>query len=190
MRTTLVLLTAVVFVALVPIRAAAQQPAPRPPFANFAGAKMSAAECEVWNRERGFAQSIHTHDPDAVAAFVHADAIFQAGTAQATRGRKAMLRDWAPIIEGKDIDFHWSPGVVNIGSTPDVAVSSGPVWFRQVLDGKPQGWRIGSFNSVWTRDADGQWRVRFDGAGERSKPATEAEVEALLAAIQNTCPQS
>lgn len=190
MHTAPVLLTAMAFTALTPAAVMAQQQAPRPPFANFAGARMSAAECEVWNRERDFAQSIHAHDPDAVAAFVHPEAIFQAGTAQATRGREAMLRDWAPIIKGKDIDFHWSPGVVNIGHAPDIAVSSGPVWFRQVLDGKPQGWRIGSFSSVWMRDADRQWRVRFDGTGERSKPATQAEVEALLAAIPQACPQS
>lgn len=179
--------TAIAFAACLAATAAAQ--APRPPFADFAGATMSAAECEVWNREREFAQSIHTHDPAAVAAFVHPDAIFAAGTAQATRGREAMLRDWAPIIEGRQIDFHWSPGVVNIGSAPDVAVSSGPSWFRPLVDGKPQGWRIGSFNSVWMRDADGLWRVRFDGAGQRSRPATEAEVEALVAAIPATCPQ-
>lgn len=184
----LLLSTAIAFATSLVATAAAQ--APRPPFADFAGATMSATECEVWNRERGFSQSIHTHDPAAVAAFVHADAIFQAGTAQATRGREAMLRDWATIIAGREIDFHWSPGAVSIGSAPDVAVSSGPSWFRLVVDGKPQGWRIGSFNSVWMRDADGQWRVRFDGTGQRSRPATAAEVDALVAAIPAACPLS
>ena len=41
-----------------------------------------------------------------------------------------------------------------------LAISSGPV-----MD--PQGKVVGTFNSIWRRDADGRWRVVFDKGCEK-----------------------
>ena len=75
-----------------------RRPRPRP-----AAAKLSADECAVWARELSFAQSVADHDAAAFAAHLHPDAAFGASRAEPTRGRDAIARRWAGIIEGKAV---------------------------------------------------------------------------------------
>jgi hypothetical protein len=51
---------------------------------------LSASECQVWERESSFAQSVMHHDPDAFAAHVAEDAVFGAASPQIQRGRLAI----------------------------------------------------------------------------------------------------
>ena len=43
----------------------------------------------------------------------------------AERGREAVVKSWAGIVEGKAIALRWRPGIVNIGGEPTIAVSRG-----------------------------------------------------------------
>ena len=63
--------------------------------------QFSAEECTVWQREQSFAASLAAHDATAFAGHVGANAAFGAGTPEPTRGRDAIVKRWAGLIEGK-----------------------------------------------------------------------------------------
>lgn len=179
----------------------AQVPAARPaPAGPPPPAPMSAEECAVWARELGFAQSVADHDPVAFASYLHPDAAFGASRAAPTRGRDAITRRWAGIIEGKAVALAWYPTRVTIGPAADatgpaadIAWSSGPGLFEdrapddQASDAKVR-YTLSTFHSVWHRGADRVWRVLFDD-GTEPKPATDADVAAFRAGRQVACPQ-
>lgn len=159
--------------------------APAPPAAG-----MTAAECEVWNRERDFARSVEAHDAREFAAHLDAGAVFGAGSAKPTRGRDAVVASWKDIIEGRKFALRWHPGFVAIGSDPRIALSSGPAWTEDLDPAAKQRYTISKFTSTWVKGSDGQWRVLFDGSGAPPKPATAEEIQRLVAAQPATCPRA
>ena len=162
----------------------AQQAAPPAPPAP----SLSADECAVWARETSFAQSVATHDAAAFAEHLHPQAVFGAKQSQPTRGRDAIATGWAGLIAGTKLKLLWYPAMVAIGGESDIAYSSGPALY-EAIDPKAQPrYRLGAFQSVWHRGADGTWRVLFDD-GIVPQPATEADVAAFHAG-RKPCPQS
>lgn len=161
--------------------AARRAPPPPPP--------MTAAECEVWERERSFAQSVVDHDAAAFTAHLHAGAVFIDGGGALARGRDGITRAWTPMIEGKDIVLRWYPQRTVIGGDPDTAHSRGPFWIENPDPAATHPYVIGQFVSIW-RKVDGQWQVLFDGGGGGTPtPATQAQVDALKASLPATCPR-
>lgn len=154
-------------------------PAPAPTF--------SKDECAVWAREQSFADSVTKHDAKAFAEHVHPGAVFAANTPRPTRGRDAILKDWAGILDGSAIGLEWYPTVVVIGGEPDVALSSGPALIESRDPKAAQKYALVSFTSTWHHDSDGTWRVLLDG-GTTPRPASEAEVAAFRAG-RKTCPR-
>jgi ketosteroid isomerase-like protein len=121
-------------------------------------------ECAVWRREQSFAGSVESHDARAFASHLHAGTVFNAGSVDVVRGRAAVVRSWAEIVDGKTIALRWRAGVVQIGGEPTIAVSRGPYVLQRVSDGKPV-FGVGMYQTVWVRDArDGVWRVLFDAS--------------------------
>jgi ketosteroid isomerase-like protein len=136
----------------------------------------SARECIVWKREQSFARSVETHDARAFAAHVHPEAVFNAGSAEALRGREAILGSWAGLIEGREVVLRWRPGVVNIGGDPDIALSRGPYVLEDRRTGAAAPFRVGLFQSVWVREREsGEWRVLFDGSASAPMSVESAE---------------
>jgi ketosteroid isomerase-like protein len=123
----------------------------------------SADECAVWLRERSFALSVEAHDAAAFASHLQADAVFNAGTPEAERGREPVAKSWAPLLEGKSAVLRWRPGIVSIGGDPKVALSRGPYILQTAKDGRIVV-SVGFYQTVWVREADANWRVLFDGA--------------------------
>lgn len=156
---------------LLPVAAAASAAAPA----------LTAEECTVWQREQSFARSVADHDATAFASHLGESAAFGASTPEPTRGRDAITRRWAGLIEGKRVLLRWYPTRVTIApGIDDVAWSSGPSLI-EVLDPKARDrYLIGAFHSVWHRDGDGVWRVLFDD-GVEPRPATGDEVRAFEA---------
>jgi ketosteroid isomerase-like protein len=109
---------------------------------------------EVRAREIAFAQTMANRDHDAFLTFVSEEAIFFSGNTP-LRGRETVGRAWAPYFEGPNPPFSWHPDLVEVLESGTLALSSGPV-----LD--PSGQEVGRFNSIWRKEADGQWRVVFD----------------------------
>ena len=150
--------------------------------------KLSAAECEVWARELGFARSVAEHDATAFVGFLAEGAVFGAKRPQARRGRDAVVAAWSGLIAGKELRLSWYPTMVAIGGEPDVAYSSGPALYEDLTPGAKQRFLVGGFQSIWHRDADGTWRVLFDD-GIEPKPASDDEVAAFRAGRREACPR-
>lgn len=141
------------------------------------------AECAVWQRELGFARSVADHDAAAFAEHLHPDAAFGVGRAP-TRGREAIAREWAPLIEGRGPRLSWYPAVVTLGGDGRTAYSSGPALYEDPRTGEA---RIGRFGSVWQRGDDGVWRVLFDD-GVPPQKADVAAVQGFHDGRKASCP--
>jgi ketosteroid isomerase-like protein len=152
--------------------------------------RMSAAECEVWNRELSFSKTVEAHDAAAFGSHIHSGTVFGAGSPAPVRGRAAVVEDWKEIIEGKKFVLRWHPGFVSIGGDPNIALSSGPAWTEDLDPNTKRHYSISKYTSTWVKDKDGQWRVLFDGAGAPPKEATAEEVAALVAKQAATCPRA
>jgi len=109
---------------------------------------------QVREAETAFAATMASRDHGAFAAFVAEEAIFF-GRSGPLRGKAAVLDGWRPLFEGPTAPFSWKPEVVEVLASGTLALSSGSVW-------DPAGKQMGTFNSIWRRDADGRWRVVFD----------------------------
>ena len=114
----------------------------------------SAAEVEA--REVAFAKTMADRDLEAFLSFVSPEAIFFNGN-EPLRGHDAIARVWAPFFDDAAPPFSWHPDVVEVIESGRLALSSGPVRGAS-------GEEVGRFNSIWRKDADGQWRVVFDKA--------------------------
>ena len=177
--TTLALASALLVAAAAPAMA---QSAPAPEI------RMSSAECEVWSRERSFAQSVADHDAAAFAEHLHPGAIFIGGPEPA-RGKDAVIAGWTPLVKGDGARLRWYPEQVVIGGDPDIALSMGPYWLEDPTPGANPRFRTGRFISTWRRDAQGSWHVLYDGGGgSRAEPASADEIAKLVASLPATCP--
>lgn len=148
------------------------------------------AECEVWNREKSFAASVQNHDAISFAAHLDANAIFVNGDGSFSRGREGVTKDWAGIIEGKNIILRWHPDFVSVSSDGKSAISRGPYWMENPNPEAKQKFMAGTFQSTWVRNKKGEWHVFVDGGTPGPAPATAEQVEALKLALKQTCPQA
>ena len=109
---------------------------------------------QVRAAETAFADTMARRDHEAFVSFLAEDAVFF-DKDSALHGRAAIAAGWKSLYEGSKAPFSWRPESVEVIASGTLAHSSGPV-----LD--PQGRRVGTFNSVWRRKADGRWQVVFD----------------------------
>ena len=110
---------------------------------------------EVREAERAFAKSMADRDHAAFTRLLAEDAVFLSPD-RALRGRREVAEGWRPFFDGPTAPFSWEPERVEVNAGGTLALSTGPVR-------DPKGQRTGSFTSTWRRDADGRWRVVFDG---------------------------
>lgn len=147
----------------------------------------SPAECEVWARESSFAKSVADHDAEAFAEHVHPGAVFGAGGDRQRRGREAVVRAWASIVEGKQLTIEWYPTRTTIGGEGDIAWSQGPALIVVDPGTERTEYRLGGFHSVWHHGGDGVWRVLFDD-GIESVTATPEQIRAFREGRREACP--
>lgn len=119
-----------------------------------AQAQVAGAAAEVEAREIAFAQTMADRDLDAFLSFVAPEAIFFSGNTP-LRGREGIARAWAPFFEQPLAPFSWHPEVVEVLESGGLALTSGPV---RAASGEV----VGRFNSIWRKEADGEWKVVFD----------------------------
>ena len=108
----------------------------------------------VFTAESSFAASMARRDLKAFAALVSPEAVFFSDTA-ALRGKEAVVEAWSKFFVEQKAPFSWKPETVEVLSSGTLALTSGPVH-------DPGGKLIGTFTSIWRREADGSWRIIFD----------------------------
>jgi ketosteroid isomerase-like protein len=111
-------------------------------------------QAQVKARERAFAKTMADRDHAAFQTFLADEAVFFGRTGP-TRGKAAVAADWKPLFEKPAAPFSWDPETVEVLDSGTLAISSGSVK-------RPDGTNTGTFNSIWRREKDGQWRVVFD----------------------------
>ncbi|HWK75048.1 MAG TPA: nuclear transport factor 2 family protein [Povalibacter sp.] len=120
---------------------------------------------QVRDTETAFAATMAKRDLQAFASFVADDAVFF-GNTNVLRGKAAVIDGWKAFYQGDKAPFSWKPESVEVLASGTLAHSSGPV-----LDAA--GSRVGTFNSIWRREADGRWKVVFDKGSDACRCATD-----------------
>lgn len=109
---------------------------------------------QVRQAEIGFAKTMADRDHAAFASFLADEAVFTSPT-RVLRGAKEVAAGWKRFFDGAKAPFSWEPEQVQVLESGTLALSSGPVR-------DPAGKRIGTFNSIWRREAGGTWKVVID----------------------------
>lgn len=117
-------------------------------------ADLASLRQQVTDAERTFARTMADRDHAAFASHLAEEAVFFSGETP-VRGKAAVAADWRRFFEGPAAPFSWAPDRVEVLESGSLALSTGPVY-------DPAGKVIGRFNSIWRREASGQWRVVFD----------------------------
>ena len=123
-----------------------------PPPASPAEETADLAEV-VRAREVAFARTMADRDHTAFETFLAEEAIFL--DSGALHGREAVAEGWRPLFEGEEAPFSWRPERVVVTRSGTLALSTGSVH-------NAEGERIGTFNSTWRLEEDGEWRVVLD----------------------------
>ena len=92
-------------------------------------------------------------DHGAFVSYLAEETVFMP-EGQALRGRQAVAAAWKRFYDAPAAPFSWEPDRVEVLDSGTLALSSGPVR-------DPEARRIGTFNSVWRREAGG-WKIVFD----------------------------
>jgi len=125
----------------------------------LAGAAFAATNAELEQQVRqaeiGFAKSMADRDHKAFASFLAPDSVFMDGPLRSSRGAQAVAADWKRFFEGEKAPFSWEQQTVIVLESGSLALSTGPVK-------DPSGKRVGTFNSIWRKEKDGQWKVVLD----------------------------
>ena len=134
---------------------------------------------DVRCREIGFSRAAEQQDLAAFRRFIDADARFASSTV--LRGVDEIAEAWTVFFQDDGPTIKWRPQFVEVLEDGRLALSRGPYRVRSKdADGNPVvEW--GTFNSVWRRNDDDQWRVVFD-AGSPAASEPDAETRALLSA--------
>jgi ketosteroid isomerase-like protein len=109
---------------------------------------------QVVAAESSFAATMASRDLDAFARFVAPEAVFFGG-AGPIRGREAVVQSWSRFFAQPAPPFSWKPATVVVLDSGTLALSSGPVF-------DPDGQQTATFNSIWRREPNGEWKVVFD----------------------------
>ena len=119
---------------------------------------------QVRDAETAFAKSMAQRDLGAFTKLLAPDAVFFGEGV--LRGKDEVVAGWKGFFDGATAPFSWSSASVEVLASGTLAHSSGPV-----LD--KNGNQVGTFNSIWRRDADGSWKVVFDKGCDACRCATK-----------------
>ena len=132
---------------------------------------------DVSCREIAFSHSVENKDIEAFKSFLDDDARF-VGVA-VVRGPDEIVAAWEVFFSDDGPAIKWRPQFVEVLKDGSLALTRGP--YRMIVknaDGDEiEHW--GTFNSIWRRHENGEWRVVFD-AGDISESPPDEETQAIL----------
>jgi len=140
-------------------------------------ATLADRAAEVRCQEIAFSKAAEARDGAAFAALLHDDARFVGNSV--LRGPAEIMAAWEVFFAEDGPLIKWRPQFVEVLEDDDLALTRGP--YRIVTsdqDGNEVE-RWGTFNSVWQRTVDGNWRVVFDAGSASDDPPDDA-VRTLL----------
>lgn len=108
---------------------------------------------EVTATEKAFAAAFAARDVKAFRSFLAPDTIWM-GT-EPLHGPDAVMAAWHGLLTAPQPPFSWSPDLVLVLPSGDLARTSGPVL-------NPDGKLVTRFQSSWRRKAAGGWEIVFD----------------------------
>jgi ketosteroid isomerase-like protein len=122
-------------------------------------ASMFAADAaeEARKSETAFAKAFASQDQEKFFSFVAPDAQFL-GPRRVLSGKAKVREVWSHFFEGHKAPFSWAPDRVVANAAGNLALSTGPIH-------DDEGNLIGNYASIWQKEADGSWRIIFDGPG-------------------------
>ena len=136
------------------------------------------AEQEVRCREIGFSQAAEHRDIEQFRSFIDPDARFIGRSVQ--RGIDAVADAWSGFFAADGPAIMWRPRFVEVLEDGNLALSRGPYRLRLTdADGNAVE-RWGTFNSVWRRQGNGEWKVVFDAGNEAAEAPDEATQALIL----------
>ncbi|HYI08961.1 MAG TPA: alpha/beta fold hydrolase [Thermoanaerobaculia bacterium] len=112
---------------------------------------------DVRQHEIAFAKAFADRDKEKFFSYVADDATFLGGLST-QRGKAQVVERWSRFFTGAQAPFSWIPDRVAVSADGTLGFTSGPVF-------APDGKHAGSFQSTWRKQADGSWKVLFDGSG-------------------------
>jgi ketosteroid isomerase-like protein len=121
---------------------------------------------QVRQTEIAFAKTLADRNPAAFATFLSKETIFSSN-GRVARGPQQVSERWKAYFTSPQAPFSWEPEQVAVLDSGTLALSSGPVR-------DPSGKRIGTFNSVWRREAKGRWKIILDNGC----PACDCDIPA------------
>lgn len=148
------LITGMAAILLAACGAASNGPAAPATAAAAPAADAATLREEVLAAERAFADTMARRDFAAFGRFVDAEAVFF-GNTTVMRGRQAVLDGWQRYFTDRKAPFSWEPDTAEVLDSGTLALTAGPVRDET-------GQLIARFDSIWRRNADGQWQVIFD----------------------------
>jgi ketosteroid isomerase-like protein len=116
------------------------------------GPSVVAAE-HVRLAELAFAKTMADRDFPAFVSHLSSEAIFF-GDRSIKHGSAEVSAAWKPFFSDTTAPFAWAPDHVEVLSSGNIALSTGPVY----VGGKV----VGRFNSIWRLEAPNTWRIVFD----------------------------
>ncbi len=119
---------------------------------------------EVRDSEVAFAKAFAERDATKFFAFLTDDANFL-GPKRTLAGKAEVMKVWSEYLKAEKAPFSWQPERVVVNAKGDLGLSTGPVH-------NAEGKHIGNYSSIWQRQADGSWKIVFDGPGA---PVCEAK---------------
>ena len=111
---------------------------------------------EVRAAETAFAKAFADRDQAKFFSMVADDATFIGRTTQV--GKSEVIKTWSNFFKDSTPPFSWGPEKVHVNAAGDLGISIGPVK-------DPQGKHVSNYSSIWQKQADGTWKVIFDGPG-------------------------
>ena len=132
---------------------------------------------EVRCQEIGFSQSVENKDIESFRSFLDIDARFVGSSV--LRGPEEIAAAWQVFFSEEGPAIKWRPQFVEVLEEGALALTRGPY---RMTSKDPDGNSVeswGTFNSIWRKNVDGEWRVVFDAGNIAAAPPDE-ETQALL----------
>jgi len=108
---------------------------------------------QVRATEIAFARTLADRDVKKFRSMIAPDVIWLGD--RPLHGPDEVVSSWQKFFDAAQPPFSWSPELVEVQEGGKLALTTGPVL-------NPSGKRVGTFNSMWRREAGGKWRVVID----------------------------